>query len=262
MIIICVDDEAPALKSVGEVVSKVLPDAEIYLYRDPIKAIEDIEKGLKPDIVFSDVRMYEITGIQFAHRLKLVYPKTNIIFLTGYDDYMLDAIRLHASGYLLKPIDEKLLREQLNNLLYTVGGKDKGVYAHTFGNFEFFVDGKAVKFERSRSKEILAYLIDKHGISCTRQELLVDIFEDGVSESANTNLSQSFFALQKTLKRYGIENIIVKTRNSYAVDTSKISCDYYDYLDGDPKAINAYNGKYMENYSNWSIFCGRRRKQF
>ena len=260
MKIIAVDDELPALKAAEETIKKVLPEAEIFTYRDPIKAITDIEHGLRPDIVFTDVRMYEMTGIQFAHRLKLVYPKTNIIFLTGYDNYMLDAIRLHASGYLLKPIDEDLLREQLNNLLYTTDSHYSGAYAHTFGNFDFFVDGKYVKFERSRSKEVLAYLIDKCGVSCTRQEILVDVFEDGISESVNTGLSQAFFALMKTLKQYGVEDIIVKTRNSYAVDTTKIKCDYWDYLNGDIKAINSYQGKYMDNYSNWSMYCGPRKK--
>ena len=261
MKIISVDDEAPALKAVEETVKKVIPDAELYLYRDPFKAILDIENGLKPDIVFADVQMYEMTGIEFAHRLKLVYPKTNIIFLTGYDNYMLDAIRLHASGYLLKPIDEDLLREQLGNLLYTPQVKENGIYAQTFGNFEFYLDGKPIKFERSRSKEVLAYLIDKCGASCTRQEILVDVFEDGYSETANTVLSQAFFALMKTLKQYGIEDIIVKTRNSYAVDTSKITCDYYDYLNGDANAINSYQGKYMENYSSWSTYCGPQKNK-
>ena len=262
MKILAVDDEAPALKALSEAINNVLPDTELYLYRDPLKAINDIEKGLRPDIIFADIRMYEMTGIQFAYKVKIIYPKTNIIFLTGYDGYMSEAIRLHASGYLLKPIDETSLKEQIDNLLYPTDSTQKGVYAQTFGNFEFFVNGQAVRFERSRSKELLAYLIDKRGASCTRAELLVDIFEDGVSEGANQGLSQAFFALMKTLKKYGIDNIIIKNRNSYAIDTSKINCDYYDYLNGDANAINSYQGRYMENYSNWSEFCGPKKNRF
>ena len=259
MKIVVVDDELPALKATVDAVKNVQPDAEIYQFRDALKALAEIENGLNPDVIFSDVRMYDMTGIQFAHRLKTIYPKSNIIFITGYSEYMQDAFRLHASGYLLKPVDEEQLAEQLNNLLYPIKSSGQGFYAQTFGNFEFFSNGKIVHFPRAKSKELLAYLIDKKGSACTRQELLVNLFEEDTSESANQYLSQAFFVLMKTLKEIGAEKIILKSRSSYAVDTSKFECDYYKYLDGDVGAINQYQGLYMTNYSSWSDFCGPKR---
>ena len=259
MIILAVDDEALALKSISDTIKKIKPDAELYMFRDPVPALQALESGVKPDVVFSDVRMYDMTGIQFAHRVKVIYPRANIVFVTGYSDYMMDAIRLHASGYLLEPIDEGQLKEQFENLLYPTTGKGNGqkFYAQTFGNFEFYCDGAPVRFARAKAKELLAYLIDKNGAACTRSELLVNVFDD--SASGDQSLSQAFSVLSKTLTSLGGGSILLKAHNSYAIDPDKIGCDYYDYLKGDIKAINAYQGAYMANYATWSDLTGPKK---
>ena len=52
-----------------------------------------------------------------------------------------------------------------------------------------------------------------------------------------------------TLKKHNLENIIIRDWNTYALDTTKVKCDYYDYLDNKPEGIRAYNGEYMSQYS-------------
>ncbi len=264
MIILAVDDEALALKSLVDTIKAVKPDCEIYPFRDPIKALQLLESGVEPDVVFSDVQMFDLTGIQFAHRIKVIYPRTNIVFVTGYKEYMMDAIRLHASGYLLKPVDESRLKEQFDNLLYPAVLKrgEHKFYAQTFGNFEFFCDNLPVHFPRAKAKEILAYLIDKKGAACTRAELVSNLFESGGISNDNQYLSQAFSALVKTLKQIGGADIIIKTHNAYSVNPEKFGCDYYDYINGDLKAINAYQGVYMANYSDWSDFTGPKKNRF
>ena len=263
MIILAVDDEAPALGSLVSAIQRVEPEAEVYSFRDPLDALQLLESGLKPDVVFSDVQMFDITGIQFAHRVKVLYPHANIVFVTGYKEYMMDAIRLHASGYLLKPVDEDRLREQFNNLLYPTDIKlGHKFYAQTFGHFEFFCDGMPVHFPRAKAKELLAYLIDKKGAACTRSELLVNLFEEGGFDSDSQYLSQVFSVLTKTLKEIGGGDIIVKSHNAYSVNIEKFRCDYYEYLKGDIDAINAYQGEYMSNYSAWSDFTGPKKYRF
>ena len=261
MTILAVDDEAPALKSLVGAIEAVKPGVEIYAFRDPMDALQLLESGLEPDVIFSDVQMFDMTGIQFAHRVKVIYPRANVVFVTGYKEYMMDAIRLHASGYILKPVDEEQLKEQFDNLLYTSHGGVSGnkFYAQTFGNFEFFCDGVPVHFPRAKAKELLAYLIDKKGAACTRSELLESLFAEGGFGSDSQYLSQVFSVLIKTLNAIGGGDIIVKTHNSYAVNVEKFACDYYDYLNGDIKAINAYQGAYMSNYSTWSDFTGPKK---
>ena len=52
-----------------------------------------------------------------------------------------------------------------------------------------------------------------------------------------------------TLKKAGVEEILVKGRNSYAVFPEKLDCDYYRFLQGDPAAVNAFQNDYMAAYS-------------
>lgn len=60
--------------------------------------------------------MPEMTGIELAKELQKRNPTINIIFITGYKEYMGDAFGLYASGYLLKPVKEAAIREALNHL--------------------------------------------------------------------------------------------------------------------------------------------------
>lgn len=59
------------------------------------------------DIAFLDIRMRSMTGLELARKLKDIHPKINIIFVTGYDEYAGEAMRLHASGYIEKPVTEE-----------------------------------------------------------------------------------------------------------------------------------------------------------
>jgi len=63
--------------------------------------------------------------------------------------------------------------------------------------------------------------------------------------------------MRKAFGRAGVGNIIRRSYNNIAIDTSMIDCDYYRFLDGDVKAINSYCGEFMINYS-WAEFSGSR----
>ena len=60
-------------------------------------------------------------------------------------------------------------------------------------------------------------------------------------------------SLRSTLKEYGIEKVLVRARNSTAVDTNQLKCDVYELYNGSEEAKNLYNGEYMANYS-WAEF--------
>ena len=59
--------------------------------------------------------------------------------------------------------------------------------------------------------------------------------------------------LVKGLNEQGIEDILVRSRNSLAVDPGKFDCDYYQAMEGDVTALNQFHGEYMRQYS-WAEF--------
>ncbi len=250
MKIIAVDDEKLALDTLVDSIEKAVPDASITGFRKPEDALQFIREN-DCEIAFLDIKMRGMTGLELAKRLKEIRGDINIIFVTGYSEYSLDAFRLYASDYLLKPATPdavKLAMEHLRTPVKPV--QTKRVRFQCFGNFEIFVDDKPLVFKRQKSKELLAYLVDRMGASATMGELMTIIWDNGPDTSSRQSHLRNLIAeLKNVLSEAGVESIILKNRNSIALDCKAVDCDYYDFLRHIPYAVNSYHGEYMMQYS-------------
>lgn len=85
--------------------------------------------NLKPDIIVTDVRMPNMDGLQLAEELRKRNYKTEILYVSGYDEfeYVRNAMRLQALDYLLKPIKEEELNMQLERCIKKLERRDEGV---------------------------------------------------------------------------------------------------------------------------------------
>lgn len=254
MKIIAVDDERLALENLVQTLKKVETTAEIVSFSNSKDALLYLSEN-RVDIAFLDIELGELNGIALAKKCKDLCPAVNIIFVTGFSRYMTDAFRLHVSGYLMKPVREKDLRAEIDNLRFPLPHHPtKRVRVQTFGNFEVFVDGKPLDLPRAKSKECLAYLIDRKGAMISVSELASVLYEDKAYDSTSqNNVHQVIFTLMKALKDAGVEEIIIKNRREIGVDTGKVDCDYYAAISGDMTQMNAFAGEYMSNYS-WAEF--------
>ena len=118
----------------------------------------------------------------------------------------------------------------------------------------FTPDGKPVHFERSRSKEIFAYLVHRHGSSCTIKEIGAALFEDEPYDKKQQGYLQTLVsAMMKSLKKVGAEKAVHKSYNSLAVNVNTLDCDYYRFAELDAGAVNAYANEYMSQYY-WAEF--------
>ena len=104
MKILCVDDEPLALEMLTEAIEEAQPDADIKPFNKQSELLEEARQN-GCDIAFLDIHMRGMNGVELAKKLKEINPKMNIIFVTGYDEYTGDAMRLRASGYVMKPVD-------------------------------------------------------------------------------------------------------------------------------------------------------------
>lgn len=253
MNILAIDDERMALTILRDAIREAEPMADIYSCSDAEEGIL-YAKGHPLDVAFLDINMGMDNGIETAKRLRLFHPSLNVIFVTGYSEYMPDAIRLHASGYVLKPVCSEDIRKELDNLWVMPEKKEResGIRAHTFGRFELYAGGNLVRFSLSKSKEMLAYLINNEGSSINRRELADVLFEDQpYTKQVQDYISKIFMKLKKSLNDVDAGDILIKGRNMYAVDPSKYKSDVRDLFDGDETAIASFKGEYMSQYS-WS----------
>lgn len=254
MRIIAVDDERLALRSLAGAIDKAVPGGRVDSFTSPLDALAHA-RATPVDVAFLDIAMGGFDGIALAQELKHLNPKTNIIFVTGYSEYMPDAFSLYASGYVMKPAEPERIRREIENLRHQVAEAPEGrVQVRTFGGFEVRVDGRPLHITRAKPRELLAYLIHRRGAGITAAKVASILWEDRpYDRSLQAQTQTAISQLMKILREAGIGDIVVKKWNSLAVDPDAIRCDYYDFLEGDVRAINAYQGDYLEEYG-WAEF--------
>lgn len=254
MKILIADDERRALKTMEDALNKVLDAPDSIGFTVPGKAL-DYARTNTVDVAFLDIKMPGMNGLMLAKRLKEINGKINIIFVTSYSEYAPDAFSLHASGYVLKPIDPEQVKKELLNLRNPVHPQDEGLRIQCFGSFEVFMEGKPIHFKRSKSKEILAYLVDRQGASISRKQLAAVLWEDmAYDRKRQKHLQTLIDEMKRALRNVGAdESLIVQEKGRLSLDKDKVTCDLYDFLQWDTKAVNAYHGEYMSDYS-WAEF--------
>ena len=254
MTILVVDDKKEAVKRIEGIVAELRPDAELFTFTSSLDALAKARET-EVDTAFISVKMQELSGLDLGQYLKDLYPAVNLIFLSDEKEQAYDAIALRASGYLLKPAEKKAVQTEFAQLRYPEDVKNrKRVFAQTFGNFEFFVDGKPVAFKYTRTKEIIALLVNNRGAQTTNGEIIASLWEDdGDPEKKASYLSNLRQDLQNTLTKLKLNGLILKQRGSLAIDTKKIECDMYDWIDKKQESRYHYLGDYMNQYS-WAEY--------
>ncbi|MBR0164991.1 MAG: response regulator [Lachnospiraceae bacterium] len=260
MNILIADDEKNAATSLARSVKKVMgEEARITVVKNGEEVLAVMEDEAF-DVLFLDVEMPGLNGIDVAKKVRAGYPDTNIIVVTAYPEYALNAWELYISGYLLKPVRTVRLEEALANLrmpLKTEGADRLSVQC--FGNFEVFWRGEKLQFGRNAAKEMLAYLIVKRGLSVTAGEICAALWPDSVEAERHRGYIRIYFAeIRKTLDQIGMADVLVHTRNEYAVKPEMIDCDYYRHLDrgGHPEGMTPRD--FLPRYEWAEFFHGRR----
>lgn len=253
---ICVDDEA---KTLEYTVDRCRELAQMDLVEGFTRARDALAwlKDHPVDIAFLDIDMPDMDGITLAARIKELQPGVAIVFLTAYKEFAYDAMSVRPSGYLLKPLTRDSLAEEVE---YAMRGRgeplNRGgrVVVRTFGNFDVFVDGELLVFPRSKAKEVLAYLVDQQGSAVRRADIYDALWDgEGYGHQQQKYLDVIIRSMRDTLKKAGISQILEMKTGLLRVLPEYFDCDLYRFIKGDPSAIRAYQGRYMNNYS-WAEF--------
>ncbi len=257
MKVIAVDDERHVLNDFGEMLSKVKEITNIELFTDPDEAYSNAKENTV-DVAFLDIELYGESGLELAKKLRTLNYKTNIVFVTSYDRYALEAFALSASDYILKPATEEDIRAALSKLRNPVDPRmDSKLYVQTFGNFEVFSNGEPLRFERFKTKELFAYLVSRRGAWCSVREIVAVLWEDKKdSPSLQGLLRISVADLLKALISVNAKDVLLKRRGYLAVSPQNFDCELYRYEQGDMNAINRFSGEFMSQYSWAESFAG------
>jgi two-component SAPR family response regulator len=185
-------------------------------------------------------------GLALAEKILSFCPDCKIIFCTGYEEYAIPAFKLHASGYLMKPISAEDVQGEIDNIK-GVRQKEKLLKVKCFGHFDVYAKGEALQFKRSKTKELFAFLVDRHGASMTAKQICAALFPEDTDDDKNVAyIRQLMLDLKNTLKIVGAERVLCHETPYYRINTDLLICDYISHLEiGKPE----FHGEYMTQYS-------------
>ena len=243
---IVVDDEKIALMTFMEE-AKNIPELEVEgLFENAEEAVEYVKEN-KIDIAILDIEMQGIDGINLGNIFRRLNPKIMLIYITGYEKYAYEAIKLHAAAYLVKPFSSAQLEYAVETArLLSKRGKKK-IFVRTFGHFDVFVDDEPIMFKSHKAKELLA----EAGYTDTLDLGKYIIMYDGI----DSEIAQS---IQEDLKAVGVNvEIAIEEQSAafkdinngdYSIVTSY--ANFGDQITGLTKVLNTkLIGNY--NYANY-----------
>ncbi|MBE5743494.1 MAG: response regulator [Clostridiales bacterium] len=242
---IAVDDEELMLHALSRAISASPDVKEVVKFSNPEQALNYVKEN-SIDVAFLDINMRGMGGLALAENIIKLRPNSKIVFCTGYEEYAIPAFKIHASGYLMKPISIEDVQAEIDNIK-GVRKTEKLLDVKCFGNFEVYIKGEIVSFKRSRTKELFAFLVDRRGAGMTAKQICAVLFPDDTDDAKNTAyLRQLVMDLKNTLKTVGADAVFCHETPFYRVDTSLIKCDYFSYLEsGKPEFL----GEYMAQFS-------------
>ncbi len=258
MRVILVDDEPIALELLKIMLSSY-EDVEIAgIYTDPLEALKNIDKT-KPEVVFLDIEMGSMGGLELASVFLNNQSNMEIVFVTAYSQYAVDAFELNAIDYLQKPVQENRMNktiERLRNKIRTPVPVTKAELSlRCFGDLQILDSfNKSLMWRTQKAKELFVYLWYK-GDAVSKDLIMDDIFPDKNLEKAGTLLHTTVYQLRKSLEKLGYSKGIEYSNDSYRLnvpiksDNSELNfiLQEKDYSDEDiDKILKIYTGDFLE----------------
>lgn len=242
---------ASSSKGLKEFLRKIINNSYKESFIIDTDTIEDLFYELdtrKIDVVLLDLDSKKY-NLDTARTIYEMYKDTKVILISDDAKMAVPAFLSRAFGYVVKPLEKDIIYE-LNDIFKNDNKKD--IRIKTFGNFDIFVDGVPVKFERKKSKELLAYLVYRRGTGTSASELIVNLWEDkDVCRTTRSMIHNLISDIKKTLREYKIDNIFSCERNCYRIIPEMVSCDYYEFLED--KTKTDFTGEFMNEYE-WAIY--------
>ena len=144
------------------------------------EALELVEK-LRPDVLLTDIQMPFISGIELARQVREIHPSTQIVFLSGHDDftYAQKAIQYNIISYLLKPISASELTEELRKIKVKIDEQ-----------FRLFTDGVSEPGKEGMMPFFMSLLLDEFQVendTVRDAELAQKLFDMGITDRADND---------------------------------------------------------------------------
>ncbi|RXZ82455.1 response regulator [Paenibacillaceae bacterium] len=274
MKVVLVDDERLALMQLQKMLEEIGGMQVVGTYMDSGDAINAVNE-LQPNVIFLDIHMPETDGLKTAVLMQGMIPDVEIVFVTAYDQYAVQAFELNALDYVMKPLHRDRLRLAVQRLLdrkpKIEEAKEDGMTSAQlccFNTLQFSMpdrETQMLKWRTSKAQELFAYLLHHRGHVVSRDTLVELLWPDFEMQRGFTQLYTAIYHIRKTLNACGAGEITIQSGNlteGYALDVSNVGIDveewerelldleapqYYNYKRHE-QVMEQYTGDYLGSY--------------
>ncbi len=265
---VIIEDEKPSLElTKRRMAANGLIDI-VGAYTDPVKALDDIPR-LLPDVIFTDVEMPGISGMDLAKKVRELDENIQIVFITAYEKYAVDAFRVNAVNYILKPITAEDLNNTVNRLLQgfrrraSSAKPENRLRILAFGIFTVYGSRRdqEIRWPTAKVRELFACFVLNKGGALGKWQLCERLWPQASPQRVEHSLHSTVSRMRKSLADAGIPNAVVYSEGRYRVKMDGWSCDLWEFrgfLENHPlacsenivryeKALNLYRGDLFES---------------
>lgn len=188
----------------------------------------------KVDVIFLDIEMPEINGLEMAEKIIEINPNIIIIFVTAYDDYAVQAFELNALDYILKPVQIDRLEKTVQRITYQYNSveneyetTDKKLYITVSDDLSFRLndDLATIHWRTTKAKELFLYLLLNEGKVIYKSDLVELFWEENDRKRAYSLLYTTVYHVRKTLKKFNKFLQLKNKQNGYLLIVENIAVD-------------------------------------
>jgi two-component SAPR family response regulator len=253
---VLVDDEKHALNNLERLLKGYDHIQVVGAYTDVTKIFEKIKEE-KVHLAFLDIEMPKMKGIEAAEKILEIDSNVQIVFVTAYNDYAVDAFEVNAIDYVMKPILKRRLDKTIERVMerhqdmIELNKKNEENKILCFGNFEITKGEQAIKWRTAKAKELAAYLVQNRGKFVHKSKIIEELWHDKEEEQATKLLHTNIYYVRNALKTINLDQAIIYANEMYKFDIGKIFCDVEEFektFDRN-KVVNIKNIELMEKGS-------------
>ncbi|HEY4599755.1 MAG TPA: response regulator [Cerasibacillus sp.] len=265
---ILVDDEQLALDFMEIQLGKIENIDILGKYTNPLEAMDQIVNQ-EVDIVFLDIHLPEINGIELAEKILEEKPEQTIVFVTAYDEYAIKAFELNAIDYLMKPVQLERLKETIRRVERRQQPSTRTLTTlsiRVLGDFAIEINGdksETITWRTKKAEELFLYLLH-HKDKLVRKTTLIDLlWQDVELERANSLLYTTIYYVRKTLSPYHNHIRVKNSSDGYVLETKNVVLDVEKWekelatlpainemtIDRYTNVMKQYKGPYLQDYN-------------
>ncbi|WP_261807953.1 response regulator [Paenibacillus sp. N3.4] len=215
--VMLIDDEENALDVLEILLREIDHVTVVGRFTNPFQALEVLGE-LPVDVVFLDIQMPGILGIEVARQIREKMPHTQFVFITAYSEYAVEAFEIQSVDYLLKPFTKERLQNTVSRFEKPSFDKSPSeltdearVYMQCFGGFSIHMASGLLPWKTNKEKELCAFLIHHAGNQVDAATIIESIWPESELNKAKTYLYTCISYLRKSFQANGVKAKWIKS---------------------------------------------------